>query len=56
MTRKNGKTVTLRSVGNKKKCKNISQEPEMKRLKELHRDMSEEEKTRTKKYLRDATN
>jgi len=54
MTRKNGKTVTLRSVSNRKKGKNISQEPEMKRLKKLHRDMSEEEKNRTKKHLRDA--
>jgi hypothetical protein len=46
------KSVTLRPVGNRKKGKNISQEPEMKKFIEVDRVMTEEEKTRTKQYLK----
>jgi hypothetical protein len=45
------KTVTLRPVGNRKKVSDISQEPEMKKLIEVDHAMTEEEKTRTDKYL-----
>jgi hypothetical protein len=33
--------------------RDISQEPEMKKLAELDREMTEEEKARTKQYLKD---
>jgi len=36
-----------------KKGKNISQEPEMKKLIETSKDMTGEEKTRTEHYLKD---
>lgn len=41
------KSVTHRSVGNRKPKKDISQEPEMQRLKELFSSMTDQEKERT---------
>jgi hypothetical protein len=46
------KSVTLRPVRNRRKDRNISQEPEMKKLIEVDRAMTQEEKTRTKQYLK----
>ena len=42
-----------RTVIEIKKDKNISQEPEMKKLIETSEDMTGEEKTRTEHYLKD---
>jgi hypothetical protein len=46
------KSVTLRPVGNRKKDRNISQEPEMKALVEVDHGMTEGEKARALRYLK----
>ncbi|HQM80505.1 MAG TPA: hypothetical protein PLX02_02680 [Syntrophorhabdaceae bacterium] len=56
MNRENDKTVTLRAVGNRKQRIKISQEPELKTLIEVNRQMTQDEKGRTLQYLKDRDN
>lgn len=55
MTKKWWKFVTRRTVGNRKRDKDISQAPEFKRLVEVQRDMNDDEKIRTRQYLEERT-
>lgn len=52
MNRENDKTVTLRAVSNKDQQIKISQEPAMKTLIEVNREMTEEEKAQTEQHLK----
>ncbi len=47
-----GQNGKHRSVIARKQRQNISQEPEMVELKELYKDMNEQEKERTRQYLK----
>lgn len=53
MNRENDEAVTLRTVSNKDQHIKISQEPAMKTLIEVNREMTEEERARTERYLRE---
>jgi hypothetical protein len=48
------KIVNDRTVIDRKEGKDISQEPEMQELVELHENMTEEEQNRTARYLRES--